>query len=72
MRWKRRQKERFSLIWWRWRESNPRPKMAPLGVYKLRLAFWVRHESSHERDGSNLASEGFDVTGGSGRSRYTR
>jgi len=25
--------------WWRWRESNPRPKRSPVGVYKLRLAF---------------------------------
>ena len=44
------------IDWWRWRESNPRPKMAPPGVYKLRLAFWFRDEPSHERDGSNLAS----------------
>ena|GEM_PF-4201283 len=27
------------LIWWRWRESNPRPKIPPLGVYKLSAVF---------------------------------
>ncbi len=24
--------------WWRWRESNPRPKLAWVGVYKLSVA----------------------------------
>ena len=25
-------------VWWRWRESNPRPEQPPVGVYKLSLA----------------------------------
>ena len=29
----------FHRYWWRWRESNPRPKIPPIGVYKLSVAF---------------------------------
>ena len=57
---------------WRWRESNPRPKMPRVGVYKLRLVLWFRNGPSHEQDGLNLASEGFGTFGGSDRARYTR
>ena len=26
-------------VWWRWRESNPRPKRPPVGAYRLILAY---------------------------------
>ena len=25
--------------WWRWRESNPRPKVPLVSIYKLRVVF---------------------------------
>ena len=69
---KDRQGSACSQIWWRWRESNPRPKMPQVSVYKLSLVLWFRNEPSHEQDGPSLASEGFSVIGGSDRSHYTR
>gem|GEM_PF-4109039 len=38
----------ISHVWWRWRESNPRPKQSPVGIYRLILAYESRPSSSHE------------------------
>ena|GEM_PF-2546636 len=59
-------------VWWRWRESNPRPKMPPFGVYKPRLAFWFRNGPSHERDRPTVAFEGLSVAEEGARLRYAR
>ena len=46
--------------------------MPQVGVYKLSPVIWFQNGLSHEQDGPNLASGGFDAISGSGRSRYTR
>ncbi len=42
-------------VWWRWRESNPRPKRPPLGVYKLKIVICIRSAPSHDQDDASLA-----------------
>ena len=59
-------------FWWRWRESNPRPKPPPVGVYKLSPVYWFQNGSSRGQDDPSLASGRFIAPEGSARARYTR
>ena len=40
-------------FWWRWRESNPRPKTVPQGFLRVQLLFW---DSPHAAPNNRLCA----------------